>query len=92
MEQLRNPYKITCVMLHDDYSYQLDETMYLNNEELEEMRYGINTIINTLITNDSVNASLSFHDENNKRKTYALTKIIYLYTDIDINIQPKEND
>lgn len=91
MENQRKPYNITCIMVHNEFQHKFVDIMYLNDEELKEMRHGLNTLINALITNDSVNASLSFHDENDNRKTYALSKIVFLYTDIDVNIIQNEN-
>ena len=81
----RNPYKLCCRMIHGGVINEFNETMFLNTEELEEMKLGLIDIVNGLVSSGSMNASFSFHTENGEYVTFVLTNIVMITTNIDIN-------
>ena len=72
-------------MIHGDAIHEFNEKMFLNAEELEEMKLGLNDVANGLVSTGSMNASFSFHTEAGEYVTFVLTNIIMISTNIDIN-------
>lgn len=81
----RSPYKLCCRMIYDGAINEFNETMFLDAEELEEMKLGLIDIANGLVSSGSMNASFSFHTENGEYVTFVLTNIVMIMTNIDIN-------